>query len=322
MPVRKRGDRWEVRVQIDGRRHEETLPKGASKADAVLYEAKLRRQAVDSVVGRPEKRTIGDLLDDYEKHARRNLKSYDKDLKYRIRVLRGRFGADSTDQVERIAGNLGATEGLSPAARNRYLAILRAACRAGKVGGSISLVGGESRRAVYLSRAEVDRLAKAAGKWGDIIRFAALTGLRRGEILKLTKEDIKDGVATLGSDTKTRRGRVVPLPLEAKGIAVRSIPFGISATNLNRVFRAARVSAGLPMVRFHDLRRTYGTWLAHSGTDITTVRDLLGHANVSQTNTYLGVADVERLRKAVKGLKTRPAAAPRSRQNGAKPDNS
>jgi site-specific recombinase XerD len=51
-------------------------------------------------------------------------------------------------------------------------------------------------------------------------------------------------------------------------------------------------------------RRTYGTWLAQSGAQLTDVRDLLGHANVSQTNTYLGMADVKRLKKITKGLRT------------------
>lgn len=301
MAVRKHGRRWQVRVTVNGVRHEETLPVGASKADAQLYEAKIRRQTVDSVVGRPERRTIGDVLDEYEAHAKRHLKSYERDLRYRINVLRHRFGAFPSDSVESVAGKLGETEGLSPAAVNRYLAILRAACRRGKVGGSISLLAGEARRSVYLTREQVNALAKAAGKWGDLIRFAALTGLRRGEILRLTPEDIKDGMIYV-HDVAPYRPRLVPMPPEAARIA-QALPFGITATNLNRVFRAARLEAGLPHVRFHDLRRTFGTWLVHDRKDLATVRDLLGHSSVAQTNTYIGQTDVARLKKAVKGLK-------------------
>jgi integrase len=304
MSVRKHGKRWQVRLTLNGVRHEETMPPGASKADAQLYEAKLRREAVDSVVGRPKRRTIGDLLDEYERYAESRLKSYERDLQYRIAVLRSRFAERGTDELSTVVEQLGKAQGkLSPAAINRYLAILRRAFRVAGIHASIEFISGEKRRTVYLSREDVAKLAQAAGKWGDLIKFAALTGLRRGEILKLTQEDIRDGCVVLGSDTKTGRGRVVPLPSEAARIARSSIPFEITATNLNRVFRAARVAAKCPGVRFHDLRRTYGTWLAHDGKDLATVRDLLGHSNVSQTNTYLGTANVVRLRKAVKGLK-------------------
>jgi integrase len=304
MSVRKHGKRWQVRVTLNGVRHEETLPLGASKADAQLYEAKIRRETVDSVVGRPKRQTIGDLLDGYEKQAER-LKSYDKDLRYRIAVIRERFGRLGSEDVPRVEEQLASTQGkLSAAAINRYLAILRRACRISGVPTRITLLAGEQRRTVYLTREQVDSLAKAAGKWGDLIRFAALTGLRRAEILKLTQEDIRDGCVILGSDTKSGRGRVVPLSPEGRRIVRDSIPFGITATNLNRVFRAARVAAGLPLVRFHDLRRTYGTWLAQSGANLTDIRDLLGHSNVSQTDTYLGAGSIPRLRKAVKGLKT------------------
>lgn len=303
MAVRKHGNRWQVRFQAGGKRIEETLPRGASKADAVAYEAKLRRQEIDSLVGRPERKTIGELLDAYEEQAR-SLKSYARDLRYRIAVLRNRFGhLDSTSATD-VAERIGATKGLSAAAANRYLAIVRRCCNIGGVSVEIRQRSGEQRRSVYLSRAEVDKLAQAAGKWGDLIRFAALTGLRRSEILRLTQKDIRDGCVVLGSDTKSGRGRVVPLSDEGRRIA-QGIPFAISTTNLNRVFRASRVRAGLGHVRFHDLRRTYGTWLAHGGHDLATVRDLLGHANISQTNTYLGTASVERLKKAVKGLRTR-----------------
>jgi integrase len=312
MPVRKRGQRWEVRVTLNGTRHEETLPRGASKADAILYEAKLRREAVDTLVGRPQKRTIGDLLDDYEEQAKR-LKSYERDLRYRINVLR-RYGSMGSDELplvaERIAESVGGGK-LSVAGGNRYIAILKRATVLARrrgvavhAGDRLSLIPGEQSRSVYLTRADVDRLAKAAGKWGDLIRFAALTGLRRGEILKLTQEDIRDGCVVLGSATKSGKPRVVPLSMEGRRIANRSVPFGITATNLNRVFRAARTNSGLVGVRFHDLRRTYGTWLAQSGANLTDVRDLLGHSNVSQTNTYLGAASVARLKKVTKGLRT------------------
>jgi len=63
MPIRKRADRFQVRVSLGGgRRVERTLPAGAKRGDAVALEATLRRAVIDQVVGRPRRFTIADAL--------------------------------------------------------------------------------------------------------------------------------------------------------------------------------------------------------------------------------------------------------------------
>ncbi len=45
--------------------------------------------------------------------------------------------------------------------------------------------------------------------------------------------------------------------------------------------------AGLPRIRFHDLRHTFATVLLSRGTHPKVVQEMLGHANISQTlDTY------------------------------------
>jgi len=57
--------------------------------------------------------------------------------------------------------------------------------------------------------------------------------------------------------------------------------------NLSRAFKAALRRAGLPEVRFHDLRHTCATLLLRQGVNPKYVQELLGHANVSLTlNVY------------------------------------
>ena len=57
---------------------------------------------------------------------------------------------------------------------------------------------------------------------------------------------------------------------------------------------------GITGLHFHDLRREAGSRLLETtGVSVTEVRDYLGHANVTTTNTYLASSHV-RLREALR----------------------
>jgi len=52
-------------------------------------------------------------------------------------------------------------------------------------------------------------------------------------------------------------------------------------------FRNTLEKAGLPVIRFHDLRHTFASLLIHQGENIKTVQSQLGHSTPTQTlNTY------------------------------------
>lgn len=61
---------------------------------------------------------------------------------------------------------------------------------------------------------------------------------------------------------------------------------------------AAMAAAKLPDVRLHDLRHTMVTLQRRAGTDLRTIRDLVGHASTDMTDLYAGVVP-EALREAV-----------------------
>jgi integrase len=62
----------------------------------------------------------------------------------------------------------------------------------------------------------------------------------------------------------------------------------MDADNLvSRAFEPLLKRAGLPRVRFHDLRHTFATVLLSRGTHPKVVQEMLGHENISQTmDTY------------------------------------
>ena len=61
--------------------------------------------------------------------------------------------------------------------------------------------------------------------------------------------------------------------------------------------------AGLPKVRFHDLRHTFATHALASGVDAKTLSGILGHTNASFTlDTYTHVTtDMQRNASAIVG---------------------
>lgn len=87
---------------------------------------------------------------------------------------------------------------------------------------------------------------------------------------------------------------------------------GPSVTHL---FQDALASAGLPKLRWHDLRAAHGALLLAGGTDISVVSRKLGHSSVSLTSRhYGGVADALQQEAADRlgVLLQRPARNPQS----------
>lgn len=124
----------------------------------------------------------------------------------------------------------------------------------------------------------------------DLFLFAALTGLRRSEILRLTPEMIRGDLILLDAQTKSGRPRAVPMPPQAVEIAARRVPFTIGISLLHKVFNEARIAAGLPHVHLHDLRHTFASWLAQDGASMAALRDLLGHSSLAVTSRYAHLA--------------------------------
>lgn len=123
------------------------------------------------------------------------------------------------------------------------------------------------------------------GKYQSQIKFLALHGLRWGEAVVLTKNDIRDGLIyinrSIHGDTKTASGvRTVPyigffkpLPKTRKPIAKVLSPYGVT---------------------IHSLRKSYAYILKSNNVHVTTAQKLLGHASPMVTlAVYTQVLDNE-----------------------------
>ena len=56
---------------------------------------------------------------------------------------------------------------------------------------------------------------------------------------------------------------------------------------LRRRYKRAQEAAGIPPLRFHDLRHTFGSLLAAHGVDVVSIQDAMGHADITTTRRYL-----------------------------------
>lgn len=197
-------------------------------------------------------------------------------------------------EVAQAVKKSGIDAGLKPATINRRLAILRRVARLAfrewqwldqDIAGRVTLLGGEAHRHVYLTQTQVRKLMAAArGRVREAIRWLALTGLRKSEFLAVKPESFQDGCIVLQRHKTMDGGRPRIVPLAAELDPAR-FPY-LTEKLLVKGFQDARRRARLDAVRLHDLRHTFASWLAQSGSTPVQMRDLLGHSSLAVTSRY------------------------------------
>ena len=159
--------------------------------------------------------------------------------------------------------------------------------------------------------------ARATGVY-EMYYIELATGLRRGELLGLKWQDIdwKNGIIKVRRQVARVNGEIVEAPLKTKNsyravtISQQAIevlkqqktktkdqyvfpsPNGgpISPDSVNNMLKRVLERAGIPKVRFHDLRHTFATIALQNGVDIKTVSGMLGHFSAGFTlDTYAHV---------------------------------
>jgi site-specific recombinase XerD len=61
----------------------------------------------------------------------------------------------------------------------------------------------------------------------------------------------------------------------------------LDGSALRRRYKRARDAAGLRPLRWHDLRHTFGSLLVAGGVDLVSIKDAMGHSQLTTTSRYL-----------------------------------
>jgi len=169
----------------------------------------------------------------------------------------------------------------------------------------------ETRRDRRLIGDEETRLIAAAGLHLFALLEAALTtGCRKGELLSMQWWQVRDAQSEIfipAPKAKTDRSRTVPLlPRLQAVLAMRKTApdgqehgpdayvfgneVGEQVKSVTTAWTATRRRAKITDLHFHDLRRECASRWHERGTSLVQVQAWLGHTNIAQTSTYLGVS--------------------------------
>lgn len=160
----------------------------------------------------------------------------------------------------------------------------------------------DNQKTEFLTEDELTRLKETLENWpfkesAAFVKFAMFTGLRRGELFKLTWDDV-DFERSLVKLRAPKGGKTTILPLNQEALEVlRSLDVtssfvfpgddGRQRTDFKGPWLRIRKTAGLPDdFRFHGLRHHFASTLVSNGVDLGIVRELLTHKHVGTTERY------------------------------------
>ncbi len=232
-------------------------------------------------------------------------------------------------------------EGAAPATVNRETQLLGQALRLGESRGQlvrapkVRRLREDNVRQGFFEVAEYERVvAQLPVDLQDVVRFAYLTGWRRGEILTLTWADVdRDGamIRLRPEHSKNRQGRALAIegdlaPLLERRWQARSVPgpggtsrvaelvfhrAGRPIADFRKAWAAACAVAGVSGRLFHDLRRSAVRNMIRARVPERVAMQVSGHKTRSMLDRY-NIVSEDDLRTAMQQATKYHHAAPRT----------
>jgi integrase len=325
MALYRRGRIWYADYYANGERFQESTGV-ANKREAEKFLALRISDVQRGVFVRPVNTTLPELGERYIAFAKLHKRSWKRDVQM-LGNLQAFFGPAKLREITPLRVEEYQRERVkeaAPATSNREMALLKhmfnMAERWGQHQGTnpvrlVRFLPENNIRFDTLSEEQEQRLLLAAPPYlREMIQFAINTGLRTSDIfnLKWTEVDIEQVRLK-----KIVRKNEKPLSLPLNDTALRIIEArqgiqhgphvfynpmtGDKFKDVKGALAAAVKRAGLGKVTWHMFRHTFASRLTREGVDIVTVKELLGHSNISTTLRYAHSND-DAKRRAVQRL--------------------
>jgi len=289
-----------------------------------------------SISSRLYGKTFADLVQEYIPYAEANkaTSTVYKDAS-RLRRLRRAFGDKELSEItahdiERYMQDR--RKKAQPGTVNRELALLKHMLHKATDWGylrtnparMIKLFKEPPGRVRWLNDGERERLLDECRRSPNpllypIVLTALYTGMRKGELQRLTWDDVNFeapiSIITI-RHTKNNEVRYVPINRDLLPVLrclfntrphahyVFSKPDGTAYGDWRRSFNTACRQTGIEHFRFHDLRHTFASYLGMSGCNAFEIKALTGHRTLAMVARYTHISD-SRLKAAVDGIGTK-----------------
>jgi integrase len=319
MAVRKRNVRWWYDFTVKGVRYRGPLPEARTRRTAEELEDKIKVSVYDGTYNQPKARTLGDFIDQtFWPWAKANYRTPNLSHRFHVQIVKKRFGYMHLRDISPMIVEKFKRERLAeptkwkvsggvrkPATVNRDLQMLSRILSMAKDYGlirenpcsKVKLLRQDNQRTRYINEEEeemlLNRMRHDYPSLVPIFIFAMNTGMRRGEITKLTWADVdlQRGLIFV-RDTKTAKPRQIPINAEAEKVLIEMKErnsekvFPITNQTVSDHFHNLVKKLSLDDLRFHDIRHSFATRLADAGVDPFTIAEILGHSNLNMTKRY------------------------------------
>jgi integrase len=309
--IRRRGDSWQAQVRRAG--YEPQTRTFARREDAQRWarsvEFDLDRQPRGTPVQNGSSQTLGELLARYEAEITPLKRSNDRE-RDKIRVIK-RSTINNIKITDLRASHIRQYRDdrlkiVKPATAKRELAIIRHCISVAigewglelgrNPGKDIVVKNADQARSRRLSKIEFERLTAELDRssvWylKPIVVLALETGMRRGEILAIRKQDVKIEDRLLHiPHSKNGSARTIPLTKRAfdliMDLKTTDPVFPIKVSTLRQSWKRLTNTANLDDFRFHDLRHEALSRFAELGLSISEISLISGHKTAQMLFRY------------------------------------
>jgi excisionase family DNA binding protein len=312
--------RWSIDYNdASGKRVQKVVANAQTKEEAVIalqadvFKAFSREF---NVKGQPQRLQLGEFADQYLRDyarvnkARGSVRADECYLRGIKEFFKGVYLDEITSQDLEKYKAFRLSQGVRRSTVNRCLAILRkmfnlavewGSLKAGQIPKIKFYPEKDNLMERILAVDEEDRLLKCSGEpLLSILVVALNTGMRLSEILSMQWKDVEPESEKIRVP-KSKSGRIRLINInsrledtlkrlrERNGTSPYLFPnpaTGNSLTTVKKAFKTACRRAEIKGLRFHDLRHTFASRLVRMGTDLITVKELLGHSSVTITERY------------------------------------